>query len=218
MGYQTIFTPFHYNAVKRFRFFFVGAGILLWLAATLTALAPLAPHLLYRLSPKTPSVLANTIGTTVRNLPPQPAPVVTPRLPPQDPKLPAKNYLVIPKIGVNGLIHEGDNWEEILKNGVWRDPDLFTPETGRPVILAAHRWGYVAWSNTFRRLNSFYSLPKLKPGDELEIVWNQRRFTYQVTDVFEGELIDNFDADLILYTCQLWNSPVRIFVHANRTN
>jgi hypothetical protein len=217
VSYQTIFTPFHHKTTKRLRAFFVGAGLILWVGASIAAIIPMAPHVLYRLSPKTPDILAKTIADTVPN-PTITPPVTKPTLPDLDSTLSKENSLKITKIGVNGLIHEGENWEEILKTGIWRDPDLFTPETGRPVILAAHRWGYLAWTNNFRRLNSFFNLPKLKSGDNIEIIWNQRRYTYQVDEIFEGEIITDFDTDLILYTCQLWNSPVRVFVHAHRIN
>ena len=33
-----------------------------------------------------------------------------------------------------------------------------------------------------------------------------------------GEKITNYSADLILYTCQLWNSPIRIIKYAKRIN
>ncbi|HLE49544.1 MAG TPA: hypothetical protein VI791_00170, partial [Patescibacteria group bacterium] len=102
-------------------------------------------------------------------------------LPLFDPSLPKENGLLIEKIGVRGEIHEGDNWAEILKTGVWRVPDFGTPEDDAlPIILAAHRFGYVTWTNSFRTLNSFYSLPKLKVGDRVEIVWNQRKYVYEI--------------------------------------
>jgi len=213
--YQTIFTPFHYQTTKRLRYFFITLGIILWLGASVTAFAPSLPHLLYRLSPNTPNTLAATISNTVpSNNDPLSYQDVT-SLPPKDPSLPQQNTLIIDKIGVNGQIHEGDNWEEILKNGIWRTPDWGTPESSnRPIILASHRWGYLDWTNTFRKLNSFYNLPKLEPGDTISIIWNQRQYNYQVFLKESSESITDFSADLILYTCQLWNSPIRIFVYA----
>ncbi|HLE49636.1 MAG TPA: sortase, partial [Patescibacteria group bacterium] len=135
---------------------------------------------------------------------------------------------------------------EILKTGVWRVPDFGTPEDdgpsepvergadsqigpselvergadsqiGLPIILAAHRFGYVTWTNSFRTLNSFYSLPKLKVGDRVEIVWNQRKYVYEIYKEETGTAITDYTADLILYTCDLWNSPTRIFKYARRS-
>ena len=53
-------------------------------------------------------------------------------LPLFDPSLPKENGLLIEKIGVRGEIHEGENWAEILKTGVWRVPDFGTPEDDGP--------------------------------------------------------------------------------------
>ena len=92
------------------------------------------------------------------------------------------------------------------------------PTQPKPIILAAHRWGYLEWTNGFRKLNSFYNLPKIKVGDTIKIVWDQRQFEYKVYAVTSGTNIPEYKANLILYTCQLWNSPVRFFVFANRVN
>ena len=213
---------------------YVSIGMTFWLLTVLFALMPIWPHIYYRLSPKTSDVLAATIADTVAQVPAitpvpsktpgQPTPTPTPTkvvlpLPDVDPSLPSANGLIINKIGVRGEIHEGDNWEEILKTGVWRVPNFGSPEEkGKPMILAAHRWGYLSWSNSFRKLNSFYSLPNLAIGDEIQVVWNQRPYTYKISAVTTGTAITDYTVDLILYTCQLWNSPVRFFVYANRTN
>ena len=85
------------------------------------------------------------------------------------------------------------------------------------MILAAHRWGYVYWTNSFRTLNSFYNLPKLAVGDKIEIIWNQRKYLYEIYDSGTGDKITDYSANLILYTCELWNSPTRIFKYAKRT-
>lgn len=221
--------------------FFVTLGVSLWILTVVFALLPSWPHLYYRLSPQTSEVLASTIASTVTDIPnlaaleptttssrpsfptltPSPTPTPTPSviLPDVDPSLPVENGLIIKKIGVRGEIHEGDNWQEILKTGIWRVPNFGTPEdTSKPIILAAHRWGYLDWSVAFRRLNSFYNLPQVKVGDQIELVWGQRPFNYEVTAISSGTEITDYTSDLILYTCQLWNSPLRFFVYAKRTN
>jgi sortase (surface protein transpeptidase) len=212
---------------------YVGIGITFWTLTAIFALLPSWPHLYYRLSPQVSSVLASTIASTVtesnptikepqknpENELPKPTPTETVSLPDVDPSLPTENGLIIDKIGVRGNIHEGEDWENILKKGIWRVPNFSTPlDDNKPVILAAHRWGYLEWSNSFRKLNSFYSLPQLKPGDTITIVWDQRPFEYKVYSTGTGTEITDYNAKLILYTCQLWNSPVRFFVYANRTN
>jgi sortase (surface protein transpeptidase) len=205
---------------------YLNLGITFWLLAIIFVFFPIWPHLYYRLSPKTSDQLAATLSLNPSQEAPKPSktPVKTTEaekitLPSVDPSLPTKNGLIIDSIGLRGEIHEGDNWQDILKLGVWRVPDFATPEeTGKPIILAAHRWGYLSWSNAFRKLNSFYNLPKLKNGDKISLVWNQRQFEYEVYTTSQGSAITDYSANLILYTCQLWNSPVRIFVYAKRVD
>lgn len=134
-----------------------------------------------------------------------------------DPKLPVVNRIKITAIGVNSDIQEASykNIETALKNGVWRAPDAGTPfDRSVPTIVAAHRFGYLAWSNLFRRTNSFYNLPKLKVGDTIEIDWQQRKYIYEVFAESQGDKIGNIPADLILYTCETLNGPVRIVKYA----
>lgn len=201
---------------------FVSLGVFLWLFAIILALLPSWPHLFYRLFPQTSGTLATTIASTVTqetattlNSPISTPKTNEPSLPEVDPSLPKENGLVIEKIGVKGEIHEGTDWQNILKQGIWRVPDFGSPEeNGLPIIIAAHRWGYLEWSAAFRKLNSFYSLPKLVPGDTIKIIWNQRPFEYKVYSTSTGTGITEYKANLILYTCQMWNSPIRFFVYA----
>lgn len=205
-------------------------GLSLWVLTVIFVAAPIWPYVFYRLSPGTSEVLASTIGNTVTKVPPptptpssKPDATVTPTLPPPlpdfDPTLPKESGLIIEKIGVRGEIHEGEDWAEILRTGLWRVPDFGTPENNDlPIIIAAHRFGYVTWTNSFRTLNSFYNLPKLKIGDRVEVIWNQRKYIYEVYKEETGTAITDYTADLILYTCELWNSPTRIFKYAKRVN
>lgn len=204
---------------------FVTLGILFWTLAIFFLIIPIWPQFYYRLSPKASDSLAQTLSNTITqetpttsptNITPTPSPTI--ELPEVDPTLPKDNGLIIESIGVRGEIHEGDDWQNILKKGIWRAPNFGNPETpGTPIIIAAHRWGYVSWSNAFRKLNSFFNLPKLKEGDTVEIVWNQRKFRYAIYKSETGEKISDYTADLILYTCELWNSPTRIFKYARLT-
>src|SRR3990167_2654329 len=209
---------------------YIYLGISLWILTVIFTVTPIWPYVFYRLSPGTSDVLAATIGNTANVMEVSPGTVAgipdssqvkpppTPEsLPPFDPSLPEDNGIIIDKIGVRGQIHEGDDWAAILKTGVWRVPDFGTPEdTKQPMILAAHRWGYVTWTNSFRTLNSFYNLPKLAVGDKIEIIWNQRKYLYEIYYSETGDKITDYSANLILYTCELWNSPVRIFKYAKR--
>jgi len=203
--------------------FYLLLGSALWLLAVIFVAAPIWPYVYYRLSPQTSEVLAATIADTAStSIPVVNAPIPSPAkqelAPPVfDPSLPEDDGLIIDKIGIRGQIHEGEDWQEILKQGIWRVPDFGTPDNNQlPIILAAHRWGYVTWTNSFRTLNSFYNLPKLKVGDQVEIIWDQRRYVYEIYQEETGIQISDYSADLILYTCELWNSPTRIFRYARR--
>lgn len=138
-------------------------------------------------------------------------------LPPFDPKLPITNHLSIPSIGVDTDIQEAtfDSYEQALKKGVWRVSDFGAPgSNGSPIILAAHRFGYIAWSNLYRHKNSFYNLPKVKVGDTISIVYQQRKYTYEVYETVKSEEISDYTANLILYTCESLSGPERVFIYA----
>jgi len=125
--------------------------------------------------------------------------------------------ITIPSIGVDTTLQEAvlENYEDALRKGVWRVPDFGTPyDRERPTILSAHRFGYLAWSNLYRRHNSFYNLPKLNNGDTVEIVWRQRKYVYEIYSESEGGDITDYTADLILYTCRQLDSDIRIFKYA----
>ena len=131
-----------------------------------------------------------------------------------DPKLSKESRIKISSAKIDTQIWEStiENHEDALKKGVWRASDFGTPaDRKKPTILAAHRYGYLAWSIPYRLKNSFYSLPKLKVGNTVEIIWKQRKYIYEIYGESKGEEIEDYSANLILYTCESLNSPVRIF-------
>ena len=221
---------------------FITFGMVFWILTAIFSLLPSWPHLYYRLSPQTSGTLATTIAdtaVTASETIKSPTNIQNPStenrelrtdylpLPSVDPSLPAENGLIIDEIGVRGEIHESEDVQTVLKQGIWRVPNFSSPSDncqlspencGRPIILAAHRWGYLEWTPAFRKLNSFYNLPRLKVGDTIKIIWEQRQFEYKIYSTETGTRITDYSANLILYTCQLWNSPVRFFVYANRIN
>ena len=209
---------------------FLGMALGLWGLFALLSSYPFGLYLYYSLWPKTTEILGQALQDTSKKMVSQAKTV--PSIPTnsaaaaqitKDVSLPDGHYLSIPKIGVDTVIWEGesDNYEAALRKGVWRvndfgtpDPTAGSPQAGRPIILAAHRFGYLEWTQDYRLKNSFYELPKLKNGDMVEIVWNQHRYDYQVQKVEEGTEISDYSHDLILYTCKFLVSPVRIFVYA----
>jgi sortase (surface protein transpeptidase) len=205
---------------------FAGMALGLWGIFALLTSYPVGLYLYYSALPKTTELLGRALNDTSKQMVAEAkaAPIV-PKDPTsvseitRDPSLPEGYYLGIPRIGVATAILEApsDNYEQVLRKGVWRVPEFADPTTpgqGRPIILAAHRFGYTDWTQDYRLKNSFYELPKLKNGDMVEIVWNQHRYKYQIQRVEEGTEITDYSSDLIMYTCKFLVSPVRIFVYA----
>lgn len=137
-------------------------------------------------------------------------------LPEKDASLPEGNWIIIPEIGVNANYSITKNANEALRNGVWLSPDYGKPgDQDMPIIMAAHRFGWDWWwQSDFGRLNSFYRLPETKQGTIVEIISDQRKWTYEIFAAEEGEEITRYDADLILYTCKYLSSSVRYIRYA----
>ncbi len=175
------------------------------------------PSLWYSLTKPTVETISSILGETVAE-PDRSFNIIDKTYQPRfDPKITKESRIIIPAIGVDTTIQEAtqDNYEEALKKGTWRVSDFGTPsDRSAPTILAAHRYGYLVWSNSFRKKNSFYNLPKLTVGDTVEVYWKQRRYIYEVYGQDMGETISDYAADLILYTCEALNSQSRIFIYA----
>ncbi len=135
---------------------------------------------------------------------------------PYDASLPDGDWLIINQIGVRTRLLESTNANQALTKGVWLDSNYGKPgQTNLPIILAAHRFGYKWWwQSNYWKLNSFYRLPKTKPGTLIEIISHHRRWQYEIYKAEEGEKITDYNADLILYTCKFLNSPVRYIRYA----
>jgi sortase (surface protein transpeptidase) len=126
------------------------------------------------------------------------------------------NQIIIDSIGVNTKIFESYDSNGALNRGIWRIPQLGTPfSNSNPVVLAAHRWGEDNYSWDFRKQNLFLNLPDMKPGDIIRIIWNGKEYQYKVT-VRDESAEATHGGDLILYTCRDFDSPIRIFVYAER--
>lgn len=189
----------------------------LFLVGALVLLIFFAPSIWYYLKGGVPTSISELIARTAKDAESVPVVIKSGYQPKFDASLPQEARLKIPKAKIDTTINEAtlDNFEEALRIGVWRVSDFGTPaDRSRPLILAAHRYGYLKWSIPYRLKNSFYSLPKLKTGDTVEIIWRQRKYIYEVYKEEDGEEITDYTADLILYTCESLNSPVRIFRYA----
>jgi sortase (surface protein transpeptidase) len=140
------------------------------------------------------------------------------KLPDKNPNLTKEPTLIIDSIGVNGKVHTGIDGEAEIEKGIWMPPDFGSPASGQPIMMMAHRFGYISWSNEFRRTNSFYNLPNVQPGDEISIIWDQREYKYKISEVKEVTGTVTTDSDLILYTCKFFRAKDRIVVLADRIN
>jgi sortase (surface protein transpeptidase) len=143
-------------------------------------------------------------------------PEVKVELPPQDKTLPEGTWVVIPRIGVRTQLDSSLTADEALAKGVWMAPDYGVPgDKTKPVILAAHRYGWKWWwKSDYWKYHSFYLLPELQPGDIVEIIHDQRKYYYEIYAGEEGEAITDYSADMILYTCKYLSSPLRHFRYA----
>lgn len=128
------------------------------------------------------------------------------------------NKLVVPSIGVDGVIYEGAT-VSTLNNGIWRRPNTSTPDKGGNTVLSAHRFLYETGPITF------YHLDKVKMGDKIYVLWNNKRYEYQVFNISEVlptqiEVEANTkDPIITLYTCTpLWTAEKRLVVKAKLLN
>lgn len=130
--------------------------------------------------------------------------------------LPEGAWINIPRIGVYSQLMATENPDEALDVGVWMVPDFGRPGDGElPIIVAAHRYGWDWWwQSDYWRYNSFYLLTETEPGDRVEVMYDQRKWVYEIYAAEEGELISDYDADLILYTYKYLRSPIRYFRYA----
>lgn len=197
-------------------------GFVIILFGTLLLLSPIYPYIFYQVNDQALTNEQNNVSTfaeVLHNDRPAQRVEDTNTLPPIDTSLTKTNTLLIPSIKVIGQIHENSSSKKGLNLGVWKVPEWGTPLSNQsPIILAAHRFGYLTWSNKFREQNSFYNLPKTKVGDRIEIIWNQRRFIYKIYKTQEDVKIADYKANLILYTCKTYNSDIRVFRYAKRVN
>jgi LPXTG-site transpeptidase (sortase) family protein len=129
--------------------------------------------------------------------------------------IPGPSRLSVSSIQINGgQIFEGDT-EDTLSKGIWHRPASSTPDKGGNTVLAAHRFQFLSGNDTF------YNLDKVAAGDPIELIWNGKKYLYQVTSssvvTSRAVSIEDNTAEpiLTLYTCTpLWTSQNRLVVVA----
>ncbi len=124
---------------------------------------------------------------------------------------PQGNLLVIPRLSMQENINEGKT-AAALKSGVWHRPLTSTPNKKSNTVLVGHRL-------TYEGKAVFYSLDKLKKGDDIFVYWEGKRYQYKVNSIDQvpASAIEVESAKgaptLTLYTCTpLWTAKDRLVV------
>lgn len=207
--------------MKKLLNIYTGMGFVFIFITLVFIAIPTSPYIWYRLNPDAVEKDVEKIVKEVtqeENIEQTPVEEVS-KIPEFNPNLPEGYFVLIPSIEVNSPISDSKDYKKALLKGTWIVNDHGTPELDElPIILAAHRFGYTSWSTEFRNRISFYNLPKTEIGEKVSIYWNQREYIYEIYAKEESTYISDYSADLILYTCKYFNSPVRIFRYANRIN
>ncbi|HMB65615.1 MAG TPA: class E sortase [Patescibacteria group bacterium] len=128
------------------------------------------------------------------------------------------NRIVIPRIGVDAPIIRTTNQAEGLNKGAWMLPAGSTPGEGGNTIITAHRFKYLPPNNL-----TFYLLDKLRPGDEVIVLWQEQGFLYRVK---ERKIIKKDDFSILkpsstpiltLFTCHpLFSDQERLVILASK--
>jgi sortase (surface protein transpeptidase) len=197
-------------------------GVTILVLGFLLMLIPVFPYVWYVVNPEATGDEITTLSGEIipeQKIPQIENPVNDDPLPFKDTSLPEQPHIIIEKINVNSPIGIGDNYIESLKVGSWMVPEYGDPiDNAAPIIIASHRFGYSSWGTEKREKISFYNLPSTDKGDLIEIIWDQRKFYYVIYKAEESTFISDYEADLILYTCKFFNSPIRIFRYAQAVN
>ncbi len=124
------------------------------------------------------------------------------------------NKLVIPSILLDQPIHQGATERE-LRKGLWLRPNTSTPDKGGNTVVVGHRFTYTNPQGTF------YSLDKVKIGDQIGLWWDGKLYRYAVqkTEIVSADASQieapTDEPTLTLYTCTpLWNPKDRLVVTA----
>ena len=123
------------------------------------------------------------------------------------------NRVIIPKIGVNAKVVEGES-EQALQKGAWHLPSTSTPDQGSNTVITGHRFRFLPPNNT-----TFYLLDKLGAGDQITVIWEDKEYQYIVkeTKVVTPDQVEILNPSeqsiLTLFTCTpLFTSEKRLVI------
>lgn len=170
--------------------------VIITLLATYIFIWPFLPMISWWLGHSVP-VISSPVVTTV----------------PMSDSIPKDNTLVIPKLNMREIVHEGRDIST-LRQGVWRIPTSSTPDKGGNTIMAGHRFTYDGQA-------VFYNLDKVATDDSLTVYWQGKRYDYKVIMINEVPPTDESliaptnESVLTIYTCTpLWSAKNRLVVTA----
>lgn len=167
---------------------------------------PFSPWILYHAFKPEPSLpyASRLAGTSL-----------FPTIAAKEPVIPKDNRLVIPKIGVNVEIVEGQD-ERALWRGIWHLPQTSTPDKGGNTVLTGHRFQYLAGPRTL------YLLDQMQIGDVIIVYWQGKEYDYQVRErrivnPTAVEILDNTDQpQLTVFTCTpIFSTKQRLVLFAD---
>ncbi len=128
--------------------------------------------------------------------------------------IPKDNRLVIPALGLDEAIYEGQSIYTVNK-GVWIRPNASTPDRAGNTVMVGHRFTYT------NPRGVFYYLDKLNLGDPIVVYWHAKAYKYETTAMKvvpptdESVEAPSSDSQLTLYTCTpLWSLKDRLVITA----
>jgi len=114
----------------------------------------------------------------------------------------------IPDVGIKEQIYE--DGPASLDKGAWhRYPARGNPEKGGNFILSAHRYGFSLNPAKVKADSRFYRIEDVQKGDTIQVTWNDKDYTYTVTEVkkVKPDAVDieapSQEPKLTLYSCTL---------------
>lgn len=115
--------------------------------------------------------------------------------------------LIVPKIGVD---MELGTDPKTLDTAGWVQ-NLY-PDSS-PMVIAAHRFGWIGMPNDRKVSHSLYNIDKLIVGDEVIVQWNNVKKVFKVSNIIESTNNPSIkEGDVLLYTCKFLDSDDRVFV------
>lgn len=121
--------------------------------------------------------------------------------------------LIIQKIDVDLAIGTD---EKYLDFGGWI---VKTGENDIPVAIAIHRFGLDSLTNEQKIHQTLFNVNKLQESDLITLDWQGKEYIYTIKDMSTDTNNPAINKDeLLLYTCEYWNSPERVFVLLQKMN